>query len=320
MEYSILKLNKKSNTVTVKELDWDVFIRRIKHPLEGSKDTRSLIRFGLVRDSRHPIVSKSLISWTTYLVLDYDDGVKIDEFKKKFKDVSYLLYTSYSHSIRKNKFKVIIKPSCMIHSSWLESKDYVDYLVDKFSVGNGIPDVTCFNNVQFQLLPIKTKFYDYVIHKWDERITIDVDSIHEFSLGRSKRYEKLEKEDDIKSCEKQSAKLVTKTGCKITFVSAEDASKELQKELDRIKSLPRLTKKKKEEIKKELKMQSLTISKWLNTEYANKFESIQCLARLMIMHEFNSEYINKIWNKKYNKDISDKWLKKLESALIKFRE
>ena len=319
MEYSILKLNKKSNIATVKRLDWKVFISRIKNPIEGSKDTRSLIRFGLVRNT-NPNVSKELISWTTYLILDYDEGVSIEEFKNKFKDVSYLLYTSYSHSLLKNKFKVIIKPKTPIHSSWLTNKYYVEYLVNKFSVGKGKPDVTCFNNVQFQLLPTKTKFYEYAIHKWSKNIPIEIKTIQEFNVSESDRYKILENKDNILSCEEQSEMMVTKTGCKVTYVSVEEASKTLKEELDRIKSLPRLTKKKKEEIRKDIKNKT-SVKKWLNTEYTNKFEAIQILASGIIhsRKEYLDTDINSLWVKKYGVDINDKWKGKLSNAIKAFK-
>jgi len=317
MEYSILKLNKKSNTVTIKELDWDEFISRVKDPLPGDKNTRSLVRFGLVKEGL-PIVSKELVTWTTYLILDYDENVKIDEFKNKFNKVSYILYTSYSNSKYKNKFKVIVKPSCIIHSSWLDSKDYVDYLINTFKIGKGIPDVSCFNNSQFQLLPIKTSTYEYCVNKWDRLLPVSIKSIHEMNHDAINKIKMLEKRDSIKSMEKQSARMVTKTGCKITFVSLKDARKELHKELDRVHTFPRPSPAQKRRIKEELKHQTLSPKKWVAKEYGNKFEAIQSISGICINMNLSEKTINYWWKKKYGVEISSKWKNKLDKAIESF--
>lgn len=143
---------------------------KIKHPqISNNKHDGTLFKIGIVSDNS--INTMSPIEIYTRLIIDYDnlneDKNLLRKFKNKFKDYSYMLYTSFSSKRHKPKFRVIIKLKKPIYSEQLNSPEYRRYLCELFSIDKEYPDETCFRPYQLQLLPITSNMcsYEYFINK-----------------------------------------------------------------------------------------------------------------------------------------------------------
>lgn len=122
----------------------DKIINILRNPLHLSKEDLPQWMFIdsklSVRDEKHYINMYALM-------IEYDDGYSIDEFRARFADFRYYLYTSTGHTDEHNKFRVIFPLLKPIAYSELRRKIVRNTLVAYF----GDIDPTCFSN--FQKLP-----------------------------------------------------------------------------------------------------------------------------------------------------------------------
>lgn len=142
----------------------------VKNPIvSNAKSDGVLFKIGIV--SKESLCTSTPIDVFTRLVVDYDNESNnsnlLSEFCNRFKKYSFILYTSWSSTPLKPRFRVIIKIKNVLFSSYLKDANYRKYLVDLFTIGDEKPDESCFYPHQCQLLPIvKNKScYKYVINK-----------------------------------------------------------------------------------------------------------------------------------------------------------
>lgn len=139
-----------------------------------TKDDVPYFKIGLV--TKESIRTTKPIEKYTRLIIDYDNENKdrnlLRKFKKKFKDYSYMLYTTFSSTEWKPKFRVILKLKGLVDSSFFDDKCNLSRLVKEFTVDGNEPDESCFMNYQFQCLPCVKKGnednYLYVFNKGKE--------------------------------------------------------------------------------------------------------------------------------------------------------
>lgn len=68
----------------------------------------------------------------TMLVFDSDSGYTISEFKERFKDYSYVLYTSFSHKAEHHKFRAMLPIEEPVDLKTLRSRWFKDWFMDEY--------------------------------------------------------------------------------------------------------------------------------------------------------------------------------------------
>lgn len=134
-----------------------------------NKDSIPYFKIGLI--SEDSIQTTTPIMKFTRLVLDYDNDSKdkylLDKFVDKFKDYSFLLFTTFSAKRFLPRFKVILRLSNAVDYRMFNSKAFTEDIVNRFTIGNEKVDISCLRATQFQRLPCKKPngFYTYVFNK-----------------------------------------------------------------------------------------------------------------------------------------------------------
>lgn len=128
----------------------------LTHPrIIEDKKLAPLIIYGRMTDnvelsySGQPRCTASNLDYITVLQVDYDDGMKIDEFVQKYKDYRFDLYTSYNHGFKPNdRYRIMFPLAERIYMRHI-CPPTKQLLVDFFP---GV-DTSCFDRGHWQVLP-----------------------------------------------------------------------------------------------------------------------------------------------------------------------
>lgn len=113
--------------------------------------------------TRNPRCAAENIDSLYCLQLDYDSGMTIMEFRERFSEYSYALYTTYSYGFKAgDRFRVILPLADKLPVKYLGTPDIKQELIDYF---DGV-DVSCFDRGHWQCMPaIREKgapYYSYI--------------------------------------------------------------------------------------------------------------------------------------------------------------
>lgn len=146
----------------------DVFQSLVKSPLIiPDKTSTPLWIFGrmadtvsLDRSTRLPRCTGDNIDTMYYLQLDYDSGMTMIEWRERFSDYAYAMYTTYSYGYKPgDRFRVILKLNAPLPVRYLGTPDIKRELIEYFA---GC-DTTCFDRGHWQCMPaIREKGAPYV--------------------------------------------------------------------------------------------------------------------------------------------------------------
>ena len=293
-------------------------IKLIKHPLiVSSKESGPLFKIGV--PSSKSIHSSTPIEYITRLLMDYDndssDKDLLRKFCDKFKDYSFLLYTSWSHSILKPRFRVIIKVKEPINRIYLKDANYREYLSDVFSIGREKPDSSCFLETQLQLLPIVSEknksVYKYVINKGKKLELEGYDKISDIVKEKiSKSLNEVEVEDINNIVESNSYNNLNMIDSKELEKFKKDANDDLIRIKKKNFNKTAEYKKAKKEIENNIKKDK--------EYYDNKNEFLKKKLPKAVGNK-NLKYFYDEWFKYYKFDIREnkKWYKKFKEFLPK---
>lgn len=152
---------------TSKNIDFKFIINQIKNPNKyNSKEEIPLI---FAYNFKNNIANKENTISLSYLILDFEKTISVDEFIEKYKEYQFYLYTSFSHKIKddSDRYRVIF-PLDRDYTV----KEYSDYCVklklqsnhcilSKFFEG---VDKSCFGIGFGQKAPGDNGFYRYHIN------------------------------------------------------------------------------------------------------------------------------------------------------------
>lgn len=140
--------NRYSKNLTEKEFTHEDIIKLIENPERIDKEKSPLWQFF---ESNSKVRDSKCFTKVSALVLDFDDKLSIYQFQEKYKKISYYLYTTYSHTKKHNKFRVIVPIKEDITYEMIHKKLLKKSLVKFFE---GL-DQSCFSN--FHNIPIFPK-------------------------------------------------------------------------------------------------------------------------------------------------------------------
>lgn len=291
-------------------------IKLVKNPcVVNAKRMGILFKIGVV--SMESIHSNIPINYATRLFVEYDnegcDKKLINKFYNKFKDYSFILYTSWNHSMQRPRFRAIVTVKNPINRLCLKNREYINYLGDVFTLDKEKPDTSCFQDYQCQLLPLisekKKPLYKYIINKGKKlelkeysEVTGSKEVIPEFDVTygideiiKANLYTNLELLDTEKIKSKQA---------------------EFEKYLDKIKKNNFNKTKEYKEAKEKLNM--INVREKPNEVFANKHKFLTKRLPKYVGRR-NLEGFYKEWETLYKFDIrdNDKWRKKFEEFLPK---
>lgn len=142
-----------------------------------SKELAPMFKIG-IPSKKHISIEEDPVELITMLILDYDNETMnqnlLSRFCDKFKKYKFYLYTTFNSNFAYKRFRVILPLKNVIYSAHLDNSNYIDYLVDTFSVDGEKPDRSCFLSSQMQIVPVTNdiSLYKYVINKSKKRIKL----------------------------------------------------------------------------------------------------------------------------------------------------
>lgn len=203
----------------------------IKNPFSLAKDECPLWNFVSIKEGKPKFRSGENYSEVHALLLDFDSNLTIEDFKKKYTNFKYFLYTTSSH-IKGfcDKFRVIIPLKNPFPFNSYADRFFKESLIEYF---DGI-DKSCFSN--FHILPNtpanKDDYYFYINES---------ENIFDIVCEISGIYKKLKRKDEIHKSFKKCLRNESKNGDKNMTGNAKinyknKVSEELRKELHQIPS------------------------------------------------------------------------------------
>ena len=149
----------------------------IEHPaVIPDKANIPLLIFGklvanpeLSEDNRSPRCTGANVESIYCLQLDYDSGVSISDFEKRFSAYRYYLYTSHSHGYKGHwdRFRVVMPLASSMPCDLLENRRVKDNLCWHFE---GV-DQCCFDRGHWQAVPaIRAPGAPYIHRKHDGKL------------------------------------------------------------------------------------------------------------------------------------------------------
>lgn len=142
----------------------------IKSPVDLPKDEVPLWLFiSLKQDTDR---KRNQLNYNTIhaLIIEFDDGTSIEQFKSKYAKYKYALHTTSSHTKEHNKFRVILPLDQPYDYQLFKQKSVKTAMLDHFA---GI-DPSCFSN--FQKIPVLPKIaseYQYHFNKGEIKFGYD---------------------------------------------------------------------------------------------------------------------------------------------------
>lgn len=221
----------------------------VKNPLiVDRKEEGLLYKIGLC--SEESLNTPYPILLYTRLILEYDnescDVNLIDKFVDKFKEYSFILYTTFNSRPLKPKFRVVMELDNELTQESLRDSLYIAVLMEYFKIGKEYPDKSCFRPHQCQFIPIRNKNrkYRYVINKGKKLQLMEYsDVLRKASIYNEKKKEKLLRKwkNDVKELSGNDT-YISENLAKINYVSKEDVyPKELKELVEMWKKTPSLT-------------------------------------------------------------------------------
>ena len=130
------------------------------------------------------------------LMVDYDDGVKIDDFIDKFPTMKYLLYTSFRSCDELNKFRVIIPLAKPLDNKYMKSPVNKNILLEMFD-GCDKSTINVFRKQKIPALdPANPQNYRYHINTTGDLLTINHDLFHDNWVESQKKPESRYRHND----------------------------------------------------------------------------------------------------------------------------
>lgn len=166
------------------ECDVDI-LEFIKNPFQKSKSELPLWKFVSVKSDCEKIRNSKNYDKIHCLELDYDSGLTIEEFKQKYKNLEFYLYTTSSHIKGiKEKFRVIVPLKEFIEFSIYDDKIIIATLMEYF---NGV-DKSCFKNFHnLPNIPNEETCYEWFYNEGEKFGFELLNSRYEFLKNQSER-------------------------------------------------------------------------------------------------------------------------------------
>ncbi|SHK42217.1 hypothetical protein SAMN05720764_101387 [Fibrobacter sp. UWH5] len=315
--FLVIRKNGKNSAFNVHKIpNYETLKTLFKTPLVGDKEKAPLFQIGFCQCNKWKSQDKDTMTAITFVIIDYDDGVKIQTVRNFFKNYDYFLFTTFKHSFTNPRLRVVLRLDAPIPAVQ-RTRAFEKNAESTFTIEGIKPDCSCFRNHQFQYMPVVKDKYGLKLFKFIDNPTgIPYPTAHLLN-----DVVPAVPPINIHELEKETFQTQSSIACELITVAEKEikvAENRILNNISAFRGQPV-----EDEILKNFKAYtskkiSLTFDKWLSEPFANKFDAIIKLGPLVLRHiheQKDYRYANYYWQEKYHEPLEGKWRKKLDDWL-----